>query len=114
MDGPVRYKEEYYQMHRYKKQVVLICYVLCLVAQACPTLCNPMDCRPPGFSIHGISQARTLEWVLLQGYLPDPGIEPGSSALQADSLPTELQGNPCRFAMREAFLFSYLGRKMLA
>ena len=89
------------------------CTGLCLVAQACPTLCNPMDCRPTGFSIHGISQARLLECChfLLQGYLPDPGIEPGSSALQADSLPTELQGNPCRFAMREAFLLRYLGRK---
>ena len=35
----------------------------CLVAQPCPTLCNPMDCSPLGSSVHGISQARTLEWV---------------------------------------------------
>ena len=32
------------------------------VAQLCPTLSDPMDCSPPGFSIHGISQARVLEW----------------------------------------------------
>ena len=32
------------------------------VAQWCPTLSNPMDCSPPGFSIHGILQARVLEW----------------------------------------------------
>ena len=32
------------------------------VAQACPTLSNPMDCSPPGSSVHGIFQARTLEW----------------------------------------------------
>ena len=32
------------------------------VAQSCLTLHNPMDCSPPGFSIHGISQARVLEW----------------------------------------------------
>ena len=32
------------------------------VAQSCPTLCNPMDCSPPGVSIHGILQARILEW----------------------------------------------------
>ena len=31
--------------------------------QSCPTLCDPMDCSPPGSSIHGIFQARTLEWV---------------------------------------------------
>ena len=33
------------------------------VAQSCSTFCNPMDCSPPGFSIHGIFQARILEWV---------------------------------------------------
>ena len=32
------------------------------VAQSCPTLCNPMDCSPPGSSVHGIFQARVLEW----------------------------------------------------
>ena len=32
------------------------------VAQSCPTLCNPMDCSLPGSSIHGIFQARVLEW----------------------------------------------------
>ena len=33
--------------------------------QSCPTLCNPMDCSLPGFSVHGILQARTLEWVAI-------------------------------------------------
>ena len=32
------------------------------IAQSCPTLCDPMDCRLPGSSIHGIFQARALEW----------------------------------------------------
>ena len=32
------------------------------VAQSCPTLCDPMDCSPPGSSVHGILQARVLEW----------------------------------------------------
>ena len=36
-----------------------------LVAQSCPILCNPMDCSPPGFSVHGILQARILEWVAI-------------------------------------------------
>ena len=31
--------------------------------QSCPTLCNPMNCSLPGFSVHGIPQARILEWV---------------------------------------------------
>ena len=34
-----------------------------LVTQLCLTLCDPMDCSPPGSSIHGILQARILEWV---------------------------------------------------
>ena len=35
------------------------------VAQSCPTLCNPMDCSLPGSSVHGIFQARVLEWVAI-------------------------------------------------
>ena len=50
------------------------------VAQSCLTLCDPMDCSLPGSSVHGIFQARILEWVAIPspGDLPDPGIEPGS------------------------------------
>ena len=40
-----------------------------LVAQSCLTLCNPMNCSPPGSSVHGILQARILEWVAS----PSPG-----------------------------------------
>ena len=36
-----------------------------LVAQLCPTLCDPMDCSPQGSSVHGILQARILEWVAM-------------------------------------------------
>ena len=36
-----------------------------LVAQSCLTLCNPTDCSPPGSSVHGILQARILEWVAI-------------------------------------------------
>ena len=78
------------------------CFLLCLpwqlmlilVAQSCPTLCNPMDCSPAGSSVHEIFQARILEWVAISfsRVLPNPGIEPGSPVLQTDSLPTELQG----------------------
>ena len=35
------------------------------VAQLCPTLCDPMDCSLPGSSVHGIFQARVLEWVAI-------------------------------------------------
>ena len=94
------------------------------VTQSCPTLCDPMDYRVLGilqarilewvafpFS-RGSSQPKDCRWILYQlshkgsprvlewvAYpfsrdLPDPGIEPGSPALQADFLPTELSGNP--------------------
>ena len=36
-----------------------------LVAKLCPTLCDPIDCRPPGFSVHGIFQIRSPEWVAI-------------------------------------------------
>ena len=35
------------------------------ITQSCPTLCNPMDCSLPGFSVHGVFQARVLEWVAI-------------------------------------------------
>ena len=40
--------------------------------QLCPTLCNPMDCSPPGSSAHGIFQARVLEWVAIAFSKCDP------------------------------------------
>ena len=49
---------------------------------------TPIDCSPPGSSVHGIPQARMLEWIAIpfSRDLPDPEIEPGSPALQTDSL----------------------------
>ena len=74
----------------------LPCTVLCLVTQLCLTLCNPMDCSPPGSSVHGILQQEY--WSELPfpspGDFPNPEIKHGSPALQPDSLHTELQGKP--------------------
>ena len=66
------------------------------VAQSCLTLCDPADCSPPGSSIHGILQARILEWVAISFSrdLPDPGIELRSPAWQADALTSEPPGKP--------------------
>ena len=67
-----------------------------LVAQSRLTLCDPMDCSLPGFSVCGILQVRILEWVAIpfSRDLPDTGMEHGSPALQADSLPTETREAP--------------------
>ena len=65
-----------------------------LVTQSSLTLFDPMDCSLPGSSVDGIFQARMLEWVAFPspGDLPNPGIEPRSPALEADSLPSEPPG----------------------
>ena len=139
-------------------QKLCVCVCVCVCVRACVrvcshsvlTLCDPMDCSPPGSFVHGIFQARILEWVAISfsrgsfqpkdrnhvswvscqwkwkslscvqlfatpwtvsvdfsrteywsgwpflspGYLPNPGIEHRSPALQAHSLPAEPQGKP--------------------
>ena len=45
--------------------IINIYVVKVLVAQSCPTVCDPVDCSTPGSSIHGISQARILGWVAI-------------------------------------------------
>ena len=67
-----------------------------LVTKSCPTLANPwtVPCQAPlsmGFSSQEYWSGLTFP---SPGDLPNPGIEPGSPALQADSLPTELRGKP--------------------
>ena len=61
------------------------------VTQSYLTLWDPVDCSPPGSSVHGILQARVLEWVAIPspGDLPNPGIKPRSPTLQADALPSK-------------------------
>ena len=75
---------------------------------SCVRLCDPMDRSPPGSLAHGILQAKMLQWVAMlspPGDLSDPGIEPVSPALQANSLslghwgkhdahPGQLKGRP--------------------
>ena len=69
-----------------------------LVAQSCPTLCNPVDyiaCQAPP----SMEFSRPWSGLLFPspGDLPHPGIEPGSPALQADSLPTEPPGKTSKY-----------------
>ena len=58
----------------------MIINCMCLVAQSCPTLCNPMDCSPPGFSVHGDSPGKNTGvgcHALLQGTFLTQGLNPG-------------------------------------
>ena len=65
-----------------------------LVAQSSLTLCDPMNCSPSGSSVHGILQAKILEWVAIPFSKGSsrPRIELRSPALLADSLPSEPTG----------------------
>ena len=60
------------------KDLTDICVGACSVAQSCLTLCDTMNFSPPVSSVHGIFQARILEWIAIStpGVLPDPWIKP--------------------------------------
>ena len=63
--------------------------IICLVAQSCLTLCNPVDCRLPGSSVHGLSRQEYWLPFPSPGDLPIPGMELRAPALQVDSLQSE-------------------------
>ena len=69
-----------------------MCCVMLL--QSCLTLCDPMDCSPPGSSVHEDSPSKKEYWSPSPGDLPNPGIKTRSPVLQADPLPAELPGKP--------------------
>ena len=75
------------------------------VFQACLTLCDSMDGSPQGFSIHGIFQARILEWVAISTSRRSswPRDQTQVTALQADFLLSKPQGKPQRMHAYELF-----------
>ena len=76
--------------------VIWSCCCCCLLTKLCLSLCNPMVCSLPDSSVHGISQARILEWISIpfSRDLPDPGIEPASPALAGRFFTTEPPRKP--------------------
>ena len=64
---------------------------VCVSCSIMSNFCDSMDYGPPGSPVHGILQARILEWIAISFSrdLPDPGIDPRFPALQVDSLPSE-------------------------
>ena len=78
-----------------KSVCVCVCVCVCvLVAQSCPTLCDPSDCDPPGSSISWNSPGKNTRvgcHSLLQGIFSTQGSNPGILYRQADSLPSEPQ-----------------------
>ena len=80
---------------------LISCYsvkVKVLVTQLCPTLCDPMDCRPPGSSVHGILQARIVECLahfLPQGIFPNQGQNMAVLHFRQTLYSLSHQGSPC-------------------
>ena len=101
-------------------------YVCAKLLHSCPPFGNPVDCNPPGSSVHGNLQARILEWVAISfpcrvscgdpnpnpspADLPHPGIEPGSPSLQTDSLLSEPPGKP---SPTDSFVFFSVSLSLL-
>ena len=81
-----------------------------LVVQLCPSLCNPVDCSPPGSSVYGIP--RQEHWSVLPfpslGNLHEAGIKLRSPVSHADSLPSELPGQPAKGEWRSTTWFTYM------
>ena len=76
---------------------VCVCVCVCVkVTQSFLTLCDPINCSPPGFSVHGILQARILEWVAMSSSKgsSQPRDRTQSPTLQVDSLQSEPPGKP--------------------
>ena len=72
-------------------------FIVCLVAQLCPTLCDPMDCSSPGSSLHGDSPGKNTGGgchFLLQGIFLTQGLDPCLLHWQAESLPLAPPGKP--------------------
>ena len=79
-----------------------------LVAKSCLILCDPMDCSSPGSSVHGILQARILEWVAIafSGDLSDKGSNPALLHCRQILYHLRHQGNP-RFLIKNGPWHSY-------
>ena len=64
------------------------------VAQSCPTLSDPMDCSPPGSSVHGIFQARVLEWGAIAFSESGPAAAAAKSLQSCPTLFDPIDGSP--------------------
>ena len=111
-------RSEFQRQYLRKKSPAVFYIDCCLVTKSCPTVWDPMDCSLPGSSIHGILQARILEWVAtafsrgqriipFSGDFPHPGVKPGFPMWQTDSLPSEPPGKLLSFPVPHFLPSSY-------
>ena len=95
-------------------------YLLCLPTQLCPTLCDPMDCSPEGFSVLGISQERIMEWIAIsfsRGIFPSQGSTQGLNLCllhwQVDAWPQRHQGSQKYSQLSLVFCLKWTAREPL-
>ena len=75
--------------------------------QSCLTLCDPVDCGPPGSSVHGVLQARILEWVatpFFQGVFPTQGLNPSLGHCRQILYCLSRQGSPSEWWLSAIFI----------
>ena len=99
---------QFYLLSWKKHPVMSGCVYMCSFAQLCPTLCDPMDCSPPGSSAHGVFQGRILEWfAICSGIFLTQRLNPPLLRLlhwQAESLPLSHLGKPHVWVVARSFL----------
>ena len=100
MSFPTRKDPLEESVDRFNCAINTFCAMLCLAGQLCLTLCNPVDCSPPGSSVHGDSPGKNTGvgcHALLQGIFPSQGLNPSPLHLlhwQVASLLLSHLGNP--------------------
>ena len=100
----------------YSERGVCVCVCTCVHVHACacagvcvrsivrPTLCHPMDCSPPGISVHGVLQARILEWVAVfssRGIFPTQELKMGLLHGRQILYHLSHQGSPLRYMVKQ-------------
>ena len=85
--------------------LMCVCVCVCVCTQSCLTLCNRMDCSPPGSCVHGISQARILQWGAIpfsRGSFPPHELWPARLLCPWD-FPGKNAGVGCHFLLQGIF-----------
>ena len=102
--------KQYIYTHINTYTYIHIC-VLCLVAQSCPTLFNPMGCSPPGSSVHGDSPGKNTRGgchALLQGIFLTQGSNPGLSHCRRILYHLSYQGNPYTYIHTHIYTYIHI------
>ena len=97
LEMPVEVFQKIYIRMPASSRILMSGIMVLVQAKLCPALCDPMDCSPPGFAVHGFFQAMILEWVVIsssRGIFLTQGLKPHLLHWQMDFLPLSELGSP--------------------